>query len=216
MDITSVFKSKTRAALFRLFFTNPDSQYYLRELELLLSIPVALIRKELLRLEEEGVFVSTRKGNLVFYSLDKSYPLFDELKSIVLKTVGAVGLLKETMSGIKGVEASLIYGSFARSEERAGSDIDLLIIGEVDENILVNEIKNAEKLLKREVNYVIFRRPEFKKRKKEGDPFIKEILKSPKVFLVGVLMNYEELGLRFVEMRGDISFRFFSKYIENE
>lgn len=185
MDITRIFKSKTRAALFRLYFTNPDSQYYLRELERLLSIPVAMIRKELMQLEKEGMFVSTRKGNLVFYSLNKSYPLFDELRSIVLKTVGVVGLLKETMSKIKGVEASFIYGSFARSEAHAGSDIDLFIIGEVDEDILVNEIKRVESLLRREVNYLIFRRSEYKIRKNKGDHFIKEILKGPKIFIVG-------------------------------
>jgi len=185
MDITRIFKSKTRAALFRLYFTNPDAQYYLRELERILSIPVAMIRKELQPLEKEGLFVSARKGNLVFYSLNKSYPLFEELKSIVLKTIGVVGLLKEIMSKIKGVETSFIYGSYARSEEQAGSDIDLFIIGELDEDILVKEIKKAESFLKREINYVIFRKSEYKARKKKGDPFIKEILKGPKVFLVG-------------------------------
>jgi len=185
MDITRIFKSKTRAALFRLYFTHPDAQYYLRELERILSRPVAMIRKELRLLEKEGLFVSSRKGNLVFYSLNKSYPLFEELKSIVLKTIGVVGLLKEIMSKIKGVETSFIYGSYARSEEQAGSDIDLFIIGEVNEDILVQELKKAENLLRREINYVIFRRAEYKARKKKGDPFIKEILKGPKVFLVG-------------------------------
>jgi predicted nucleotidyltransferase len=158
-----------------------------RELERLLSIPVAMIRKELLRLEKEGLFVSTRKGNLVFYSLNKSYPLFDELKSIALKTVGVAGLLKETMSKIEGIQTSFIYGSFARSEERAGSDIDLFIIGEVDEDILLNEIKKVESMLRRDVNYVIFRRSEYKRREKKGDPFIKEILNGRKIFLVGAV-----------------------------
>jgi predicted nucleotidyltransferase len=89
------------------------------------------------------------------------------------------------MSKIKGVETSFIYGSYARSEEQAGSDIDLFIIGEVNEDILVQELKKAENLLRREINYVIFRRAEYKARKKKGDPFIKEILNGPKVFLVG-------------------------------
>jgi len=184
MDITRIFKSKTRAALFRLYFTHPDAQYYLRELERILSIPVAMIRKELL-LEKEGLFVSSRKGNLVFYSLNKSYPLFEELKGIVLKTIGVAGLLQEIMSKIKGVETSFIYGSYARSEEQAGSDIDLFIIGQVDEDTLVQEIKKVENLLRREINYVIFRRAEYKARKKKGDSFIKEILNGPKIFLVG-------------------------------
>ncbi len=76
MDIINIFKSKTRKELFRLYFTNPDSNYYLRELERLLNIPVSMIRRELLRLEKEGVFISTKKGNLLYYYLNKSYPLF--------------------------------------------------------------------------------------------------------------------------------------------
>ena len=131
------------------------------------------------------MFVPARKGNLVYYSLNKSYPLFEELKSIVLKTIGVAGLLKETMSKIKGVETSFIYGSYARSEERAGSDIDLFIIGEVDENTLVKVVKKAESFLRREINYVIYRTAEYKARKKKRDPFIKEILKRSKLFLVG-------------------------------
>ena len=95
MDIANVFKSKTRKALFRLYFTNPDGEYYLRELERLLCIPVSMIRKELLRLEEDGIFMSAKRGNLIYFYLNKSYPLFGELKSIVFKTIGIKGLLKK-------------------------------------------------------------------------------------------------------------------------
>lgn len=185
MDITKIFKSKTREAIFRLLFTNPESSYYLRELERLLSIPVSMIRKELMRLEKEGIVASSRKGNLVFYSLNKTYPLFEEIKSIVMKTVGAAGLLKEALSKINGIEVCFIYGSFAKSQERAGSDIDLFIVGQVDEDALIREIKRIEELLRREINYVIFTYQEYKKRKKAKDAFIHEILGGPKIFLIG-------------------------------
>ena len=185
MDIAYIFKSKTRAAIFRLYFTNPEAEYYLRELERTLSTPVSMIRKELLRLEEAGIFVSRKRGNLTFFSLNKVYPLFNELKSIVLKTVGAAGLLKQALTKVKGIEASFIYGSFARAQERAGSDIDLLIIGKIDENVLLKEINAAEKSLKREINYTIFSQQEFLKKKKEKDAFIKELLTSQKIFLIG-------------------------------
>ncbi|HCD37865.1 MAG TPA: transcriptional regulator, partial [Candidatus Omnitrophica bacterium] len=58
MDIYRLFKSKARSAIFQLYFTNPESLFYLRELERKLDIPVSIVRKELLRLEEEGVFLS--------------------------------------------------------------------------------------------------------------------------------------------------------------
>ena len=117
MDISRLFKSKTRKALLRIYFTNPESEHYLRELERLLKIPVSMIRKELIQLEKESVFKSCRKGNLVYYSINKSYPLFEELKSIIFKTVGVKGLLKEALDKIDGVNAAFIYGSFAKSDE---------------------------------------------------------------------------------------------------
>ena len=103
MDISKIFKSKTRKALFRLYFTNPDKEYYLRELERLLDIPVSMIHKELLRLEVDGIFSSEKKGNLNYFYLNKTYPLFEELKSIVFKTIGIQALLKETLENLNSL-----------------------------------------------------------------------------------------------------------------
>jgi predicted nucleotidyltransferase len=185
MDISNIFKSRTRKELFRLYFTNPDQEYYLRELERILSTPVSMIRKELTRLEEDGIFLSRRKGNSIYYFLNKSYPLFDELKSIVFKTIGIRGLLREMLSKIKGIEVAFIYGSFAKREETAKSDIDLLIIGEIDDSGLIRRINKLEERLKREINYSVFRRDEFKQKMKEKDSFVIDLLKNPKLFLIG-------------------------------
>jgi predicted nucleotidyltransferase len=190
MDIARIFKSKTRKELFRLYFTNPDNEYYLRELERNLDIPVSMIRKELAHLEDTGIFLSSKKGNMVYYSLNKSYPLFEELKSIVFKTIGIQGLLKETLNKIRGIEVAFIYGSFAKKEEAAISDIDLFIMGKIDDSRLLREIRRLEKLLKREINYSIFTTDEFKKKVKEKDSFIIDLLENQKIFLVG---NEDEL-----------------------
>lgn len=185
MDVARIFKSKTRKELFRLYFSNPDNEYYLRELERILDIPVSMIRNELTQLEDDGIFISKKKGNLVYYSLNKSYPLFEEIKSIVFKTIGIQGLLKETFKKIKGVEVAFIYGSFAKKEEDARSDIDLLIIGRIDDSKLLREIRGIEKVLKREINYSLFTREDFKKKMREKDSFIMDILENPKIFIVG-------------------------------
>jgi predicted nucleotidyltransferase len=185
MDISKIFKSRTRKELFRLYFTNPDQEYYLRELERILRTPVSMIRKELTRLKEEGLFLSRKKGNLTYYLLNQSYPLFDELKSIVFKTIGIQGSLREILSKIRGIEVAFIYGSFAKDEQTGKSDIDLLIIGKVDENRVLREINKLEKVLKREINYSIFQRDEFNQKAKEKDPFITDVFKNPKILLVG-------------------------------
>ncbi len=145
MDISNLFKSKVRKALFKLYFTNPDSEFYLRELERILSIPVSMIRKELVRLEREGIFSFCKKGNLAYYYVNKNYPLFSELKSIVFKTIGVQGLLTEALQKINGVEIAFIYGSYAKGSEKANSDIDLCIIGTINEDILVRRINELEK-----------------------------------------------------------------------
>lgn len=185
MDITNIFKSKTRKSLFTLFFTNPDSEYYLRQLERMLDIPVSMIRKELLRLEEAGIFSSSRKGNLVYFSLNNSYPLFNELKSMVFKTTGIKGLLKNTLEKITGIKAAFIYGSFAKNEESAKSDVDVFIIGKVNEDDLITQIRKMQNTLKREINYSLYSMRDFQSKKREKNSFILDLLENPKIFLIG-------------------------------
>lgn len=185
MDISNLFKSKVRKALFKLYFTNPDSEFYLRELERTLSIPVSMVRKELLRLESEGVFLSHKKGNLTYYQVNKTYPLFGELKSIVFKTIGVQGLLEEALRKIKGAEIAFMYGSYAKGSEKADSDIDLCVIGKINEDVLVRRINELEKLLKREINYTIYTKKEFAGKKHKKDPFISDLIQNAKIMLIG-------------------------------
>lgn len=185
MDITKIFKSKTRQALFRLYFTNPEKSFYLRELERELEIPVSMLRKELISLEKEGLFSSSKQGNLLYYSLNKEYPLYSEVKTIVFKTVGIQGALYQTFLNIKNVEAAFIYGSYAKDSSNAKSDIDLFIIGAPNEDVLIEKTNTLEKTLKREINYSIYSKADFKKKKSQKDPFISDVIKNKKLFLVG-------------------------------
>jgi predicted nucleotidyltransferase len=86
---------------------------------------------------------------------------------------------------MKGIEVAFIYGSFAKHEGGAKSDVDLFIIGKPDDSKLLREIGKLEDVLKREINYSVFRRDEFKLKTKEKDSFIMDLLKNPKIFLIG-------------------------------
>jgi len=185
MEITRITTSKLRKELLALYFTNPDKSYYLRELERLLGFSVGNIRRELLRLEKDGLFERKHVGNLVYYHLNKTYPLFHEMKNIVFRTVGVAGNLKEAIEKIRGVECGMIYGSFARGEESGISDVDILIVGDPDMDRLIEVVQKAEQRLKREINYTVYNRSEFEKKKRNKDSFILDVLQSPKVFLVG-------------------------------
>jgi len=185
MDIIKIFRSKARQAIFRLYFSNPDKAFYLRGLERELSIPVSMIRKELMSLKKEGIFKSDKKGNLLYYSLNKQYPLFNEFKSIVFKTVGIKASLSKILLDIKGINAAFIYGSYAKNSENAISDIDLFILGDPDEDLLIEQINELEKDLKREINYNIYSKTDFEKKKKQKNSFIEDLLKNKKIFLIG-------------------------------
>lgn len=185
MEIFKITKSKTREKILQLFFSNPEKKYYLRELEKILDIPVGNIRRELLALKKSGLFKRKEIGKQVYYFLNKESPIFEEIKRIVSKTIGVEGLLKNLLKKVAKVEVAFIYGSFAKQKEDSFSDIDLMLIGNPDEDILISKISTAEKELRREINYSIFSAEDFRKGLSRQEVFLEEILENPKIFIIG-------------------------------
>jgi predicted nucleotidyltransferase len=180
-----ISKSRIRRELLALFYTNPSQAYYLRELGRLLECSVGSLRRELLKFQEDGLFLTERRGNLVFYSLNTGHPLYAEMKGIVAKTVGIVGSLKQAFKSVPRVQAAFIYGSFASNRENPTSDIDVFIIGDASLIELSRVLRDVEKRLIREINPTLYARDEYLKKKNEGLGFIKEILTKPKIMLIG-------------------------------
>lgn len=180
-----ITKSKIRQDLLVLFFTNSSRKYYIRELERLLGYSVGSIHRELLKFQKDSLFNTQKVGNLLYYSLNTKHPLFNELKSIVSKTAGVEGSLKKMLQSIEKIEIAFIYGSFANKKEKAISDIDIMIIGNPNTSDLNEKIMLLEKLLKREINPTIYSSKEYKDKKKEKSGFIIDLLKNPKILLIG-------------------------------
>ena len=180
-----ISKSKIRQDLLTLFFTNPSQKYYLRELHRELGYSAGSIRRELLKFQEDNLFNTQRAGNLLYYTLNTKHPLFRELKMIVFKTVGVEGRLRNTLSSIDGISVAFIYGSYARRKEKDSSDIDLMIIGNPDTSRLNEKIAEVEKRLKREINPTLYSLEEYRSKKKAKSGFIMELLKNPKIMMIG-------------------------------
>lgn len=117
--------------------------------------------------------------------LNTEHPLFEELKSIIAKTVGVEGSLRKSLSAIKRIKISFIYGSFASKSQKAASDIDIMIIGDPEISDLNEEIARLEKKLKREINITLYSLDEYKVKKKSKSGFILDLLKNPKIILTG-------------------------------
>lgn len=185
IQFLSVFKSKTRSKLLRLYFTNPSARFYVRQLKEKLEVSVGNLHRELKYLEGQGILSSAKEGNLKYYSLNKSYPLYKELKSIVHKTIGLEGGIKKRLKQIKNINNAFIFGSYAKEKETAVSDIDLFVIGQPNENKLVAKINKLEKELGREINYHVYSKKDLNKKRKEENSFIKAVLNGEKIMLIG-------------------------------
>ncbi|MDO9579486.1 MAG: nucleotidyltransferase domain-containing protein [Bacteroidales bacterium] len=185
MDIFSITKSKTRKAILQLYFSHPEKKYYLRQLEKILHFPVQNIRRELINLEKNGMFKREKSGNQVYYFLNRESPVYSDIRNIVSKTIGIENQIKESLSGINDINKAFIFGSFADGTQDSLSDIDILIVGDVNEDTLIEEIYRLENKFEREINYHIYGEKEFEERIKEKNSFISKILLKPVVFLIG-------------------------------
>ena len=180
-----ITKSKIRQDLLTLFFTNQSQKYYLRELQRILGYSAGSIRRELLKYQKDNLFNTQKVGNLLYYSLNTKHPLFKELKSIISKTVGIEGGLRKALLSIEGIKIAFIYGSFAAKREKVTSDIDIMIIGNLNTSVLNEKVAELERILKREINISIYSPEEYERKKLLKSGFTIDVINNPKIMLVG-------------------------------
>ena len=177
--------SSTRAELLSLFFNNPDNKFYLREIARHIGKDAAGIKRELDSLVNIGLLAREKRGVQKYYSAEKNSPIYSEMKGLIFKTTGVQGSIKATLTRLKGVRLAFIYGSYAKGAEKEDSNINLMVIGQVNITELNDTVMTLEEKLKREIDYLVFDEQEYRKRKDAKDPFIREIVKGKKIFLVG-------------------------------
>ena len=177
--------SKTRAALLELFLTNPESSFYMQEVGRILGKKPGTFQRTINNMVSEGILISEYKANARFFHANKEYPIYKELKSIVFKTVGIQGSIREALEKVNNVKFSFIYGSYAKAKETYVSDIDLIVIGNVDEDTLIKELDTLEDKFQREINYKLYTLKKFKKEIEGKEPFLLEIMRDKKIMLIG-------------------------------
>lgn len=180
-----LFSSIVRIELLNTFFSLPEKEFYPRELARITGKDYKNIILELGNLEKLGLVLSRKDGNRKYFHLNMAFFLYQELKSIFLKTKGVVGLLHDALSRQKGIDAAFLYGSFAAGTENEKSDIDLMIIGNISVDKILKLIREPEKRLAREINPTVYDIAEIKTRIKQKDSFIAQILHGPKIMLLG-------------------------------
>lgn len=180
--LEGIIISKTTRKILTLFVANPDSRFYIRQLERILNEPVSAVRRQLQRLYAAGILLAAQEANLKYYQINKNCPIFEEIKDMILKTQGIGDRLRELINNVPDIKAAFIYGSVAKHQESASSDIDLMVIGDIDTLKLHSAIRKIENKLKRAINYSLMRPDDLKNKKSD---FIKRVLKEKKIFLIG-------------------------------
>jgi predicted nucleotidyltransferase len=184
--LSTLITSKSRVEILTWFFTHPGERFHYLQLDKLLKASRPSLQKELKRLDDAGILLSKKEANIRFYWVNQDHPLYPALKEMIFKTTGLADALKESLGPlVTRINAAFIYGSVAKNLEEARSDIDLMVVGDVDLDDLHRAIASAEQLIDREVNITVFDEADFKKQLGQKRAFVSDVMSGPKILLLG-------------------------------
>jgi predicted nucleotidyltransferase len=165
------------------FFRKPGTTAHVREMARRVRASPAAVGTELAGLARLGILRAETVGRSLVYAVNEKSPLVPEMRSLVQKTLGVEAEIAEAVNGLPGLESAYLFGSYASGLERAGSDIDLLVIGKPDPVALSERLAPVERTLGRDVNVVSRTMVQLRSRRKE--PFWERVLGGPLVHLAG-------------------------------
>lgn len=185
-NLTDIITSKVRIKILELFFSNLKEIYHVRGIVREVSEEINAVRRELTKLEADGILRKEPRGNRIYYSVRPEHPFFGDLISMVAKTTGLGKGLIENKNKIGKVSFIMFSGRFVRiKERRRDDDVDILIVGEVVLPELASIIRVEESKRGKEINYTVMSREELDFRKKRRDPFLLGILAGNRVMIIG-------------------------------
>ena len=181
--------TKTQQRVLGLLYGKPEQSYYLNEIVRLAAVGKGSVNRELDKLCAAGLLTVSRQGNQNHYQANANNPIFNELKAITQKTFGIVDIIKAALIPLlPQLNCAFIYGSVAQGIEHAGSDIDLMLVGDdMSYSEVMELLAPAEKQLGRTINPTLYTVAEFTDRKNSHQPFITRVIEQPKLWLMGEL-----------------------------
>lgn len=184
--LAAVLFGRTRRAVLALLYGRPDESFYMRQIIRIAQAGQGAVQRELASLVKAGVIERRAQGRQAYYQANRECPIFPELRQLITKTVGIADVLRAALAPLEErIDFAFVYGSMARDEQRRGSDVDLLIVGDVTFAEVVSALQGAQKKLGREVNPTIYPRTEFRKKLAAGHHFLNTVVGDKKIFLIG-------------------------------
>jgi predicted nucleotidyltransferase len=185
--LSNAIFSKVQQRVLALLFGHPDRSFYTSEIIRNVDSGTGAVERELARLEGSGLVATQRIGNQKHYQANRDSPIFAELHGIVLKTMGLAEPLRAALAPCSDrIKAAFIYGSIAKGTDSAGSDIDLMVIGEdITYADLYAGLQSAEGALQRELSPNFLSLKDWQKRLTQKNSFVAKINAQPKIFIFG-------------------------------
>ena len=185
-NLSRTLFSKTRRAVLSLLYSHVDDAFYLRQIARAAGGGLGAVQRELKQLSDAGIILRVVRGRQVYYQANPQCPVFEDLKKLVVKTVGAGAAVRAALAPLGDrINVALIYGSIARSEEGRDSDVDVLVVGEVTFGEIVSSLREAQKTIGREINPTVYPPAEFRSKLTAGHHFLNTVLRGPMLFLIG-------------------------------
>jgi predicted nucleotidyltransferase len=177
---------QTRGRILATLYDKPDADFFVRQLARHINGSVGTVQRELATLTAAGLILREDRENQVFYRANQAHPVFAEMHSLLAKTAGVFHLLQDALTPLaQDIEFAFVYGSFARGEENAESDVDLMVVGEATLDDLLTRLSSIERSLSRPVNPTIYAREELRTKLHSGNHFLRAIQGAKLTFLIG-------------------------------
>jgi len=177
---------KARLAVLAELTSSGSTGLHLREIARRACLNSKTVMRELHALRDAGILHSNPVGRQVIYRLNPDCPIYEELRSIIRKTVGLAGVLQEVLAPLRDrIELAYVYGSHASGEEKAESDVDLMIVGEVSLREVSAPLRRAREMLRRQINPTLYRTEEYKVALAEKNSFVKQVHDGPRIEIIG-------------------------------
>jgi predicted nucleotidyltransferase len=184
--LVSALFPKSRRMVLGLLMSHPDRAFYLREIAEITGLGVGHVQRELGRLVKAGIIHRFKQGRHVYFRADPACSIFDELRGIVIKTVGVGDVLRHALMPLRDrIRVAFVFGSVARREEHSSSDVDLMVIGDVSLAEVVGVIRDVEQSLGRPVNPTVYPPAEFSSKLAVGHHFVTKVVEREKLMLIG-------------------------------
>jgi predicted nucleotidyltransferase len=180
----STLFGKSRLEILCLLYLNADQRFYLRQIVETTHLGMGAVQREVQLLSNAGIIRREREGRHVYFQANRACPIYEDLRSLLVKTAGLVDVLRDRLSPlVDRCRVAFVYGSFAQGLDTAESDVDVLVVGNVTFSEVSDALGDVQTDLRREINPTVYGVPEFKE--KTSTPFIASILRKPKLYLIG-------------------------------